>query len=98
MVDGKGNFSFKNLPPKTFYLLAMKDESGTSSLLQDSKNLFAFADKPVTPQLEPAAITLYAYATKQQDKASTTSANPGNRNKPDGNLMRIKDYVFKIIS
>ena len=28
-LDGKGNFVFKNLPPKTFYLYALKDEGGT---------------------------------------------------------------------
>ena len=82
MVDGKGNFVFKNLPPKIFYLFALKDESGLR-LYQDNKNLFAFADKPVTAQLQPEPITLYAYATKQPDKPAATTANPGNRNKPD---------------
>jgi Bacterial Ig-like domain len=79
MVDGKGNFTFKNLPPKTFYLFALKDESGFR-LYQDSKNLFAFADKPVIAQLQPEPITLYAYATKQQDKPAAATSN---RNKPD---------------
>ena len=27
-LDGKGNFIFKNLPPGTFYLYALKDEGG----------------------------------------------------------------------
>ena len=82
MVDGKGNFVFKNLPPRTFYLFALKDESGLR-LYQDSKNLFAFADKPVTAQIQPEGVTLYAYATKPPDKPNAASSNPGNRNKPD---------------
>lgn len=82
-VDAKGSFIFKNLPAKTFYLFALQDESGTHLYL-NNKNLFAFADKPVTAKLQPEPVTLYAYATKPTDKSAATGTGPaGNRNKPD---------------
>jgi hypothetical protein len=83
MVNGKGEFVFKNLPSKTFYLYAMQDEGGTHRYFSD-KQLFAFADKPVTAQLRPEPVTLYAYAGKPAEKtAATAITNAGNRNKPD---------------
>jgi hypothetical protein len=82
-VDGKGNFVFKNLPAKTFYLFALQDESGFRLYL-DSTKLFAFADKPVTAKLQPEPVTLYAYAAKEPDKPAAPSISQGgNRNKPD---------------
>jgi Bacterial Ig-like domain len=80
MVNGKGEFVFKNLPSKTFYLYAMQDEGGTRRYFSD-KQLFAFADKPVTAQLQPEPVTLYAYAGKPAEKTAATNAS--NRNKPD---------------
>lgn len=63
-LDGNGNFIFKNLPPKTFYLYALKDEGGTRRYFSD-KQLFAFADKPVILNGKTVPVTLYAYAVKQ---------------------------------
>lgn len=78
-LDAKGNFVFKNLPPKTFYLYALKDEGGTHRYFND-KQLFAFADSPLIVQSKKEPVTLYAYALKQ---AATTPALPslniGNR-------------------
>jgi Bacterial Ig-like domain len=83
-LDGQGNFIFKNLPPTTFYLYALKDEGGTRRYFSD-KQLFAFAASPVTTQLKTEPVTLYAYAAKQplQQQAAPTF-NIGNRNKPGG--------------
>ncbi len=83
-LDSKGNFIFKNLPPKDFHIYALKDEGGTRRYL--SKNqLFAFADKPVTPAIKTEPVTLYAYAVKQvaqPDKPAVTNpTNPTNPNK-----------------
>ena len=63
-LDGNGNFIFRNLPSGTFYIYALKNESGAYRY-QSPKQLFAFADKPVTvgPVNEP--ITLYAYSEKE---------------------------------
>jgi hypothetical protein len=84
--DGNGNFIFKNLPPKTFYLYALKDEGGTRRYLE-SKQLFAFADKPVVIDGKTEPVTLYAYAVKQttQQLLSLPNLNIGaNRNKGGG--------------
>jgi hypothetical protein len=62
-LDGKGNFVFKNLPPKIFYLYALKDEGGTHRYFSE-KQLFAFADSPVVAGSKTVPITLFAYAFK----------------------------------
>ncbi len=63
-LDGNGAFIFKNLPPKTFYLYALKDEGGTRRYFSD-KQLFAFADKPIVLNGKTEPVTLYAYAVKE---------------------------------
>ncbi len=82
-LDSKGNFIFKNLPPRTFYLYALKDDGGTRRYFDD-KQLFAFADKPVVSSLKKDTITLYAYTAKPVPSISTilSSVTLGNRNKP----------------
>ena len=60
-TDGTGHFSFTNLPPKKFYIYALKDEGGTKRYLSD-KQFFAFADKPVQVQGKNDSIVLFAYA------------------------------------
>jgi hypothetical protein len=78
-LDGKGNFVFKNLPPKTFYLYALRDEGGTHRYFND-KQLFAFADSPVVARSKPEPVTLYAYASKPTAaQTALPSLNPGNR-------------------
>ena len=81
-LDSKGNFIFKNLPPKTFYLYALKDEGGTRRYFSD-KQLFAFADKPVIVSGKTEPVTLYAYSVKPppQQTAAQSGINIGNRNK-----------------
>ena len=64
-----------------FYLYALKDESGTR-LYSGDKQLFAFADKPITVQSNTETVTLYAYASKQAAvQATIPSLNIGNRKK-----------------
>jgi hypothetical protein len=63
-LDNNGNFVFKNLPPKKFYLYALKDEGGTRRYFRDNQ-LFAFASKPVIPSVKSDPLTLYAYVAKQ---------------------------------
>lgn len=84
-LDGKGNFVFKNLPPKTFYLYALKDEGGTRLYLND-KQLFAFADKPVVVDGKNEPVTLYAYAPRVTapgisltSMSAAARVNKGNR-------------------
>lgn len=62
-LDSRGYFHFKNLPPATFYVYALKDETGALRYLDDRK-LFAFADGPVTMNAKTDTITLYAYSVE----------------------------------
>jgi len=86
-LDGKGNFTFKKLPPKTFYIYALKDEGGTHRYLND-KQLFAFANKPVIVDGKTEPVTLYAWTgkqTTQQQQANLSGISiGGNRNRSGG--------------
>lgn len=89
-LDGKGNFVFKNLPSKTFYLYALKNESGTYFYSGD-KQLFAFADKPVTVKTATEPVKLYAYASAPALPATTAAAPSLNI----GNRRRVAETVDK---
>lgn len=65
-LDGKGQFSFKNLPAGTFYLYAYKDGGG-SLRFTDTTQLFAFADQPVVTNQKNEPFTLYAFARKKAE-------------------------------
>lgn len=84
-LDGKGNFVFKNLPPKTFFLYALKDEGGTRRYLEN-KQLFAFADTPVVLDGKTEPVTLYAWAAKETTQQANLSGISigGNRSKGGG--------------
>ncbi len=72
-LDNQGNFVFHNLPPGTFYVYAMQDNSRI--FRYNPKQLFAFADSPVVVQQNTPAKTLYAYrADKEKQETSTTGA------------------------
>ena len=59
-TDGTGAFVFKNLPPDTFYIYALKDAGG-SYRYQNKEALFAFASAPVVVGDSTPRLTLYAY-------------------------------------
>lgn len=80
-LDSKGNFHFKNLPSKTFYIYALKDDNNTKRYTSD-KSLFAFNDKPVIVNGQTEPITLNAYAAKALETLPIT--NPGRASKPSG--------------
>ncbi len=84
-LDNKGNFHFKNLPPKTFYLYALKDESGLLRYSKD-EDLFAFADKPIVLSGNRDSIVLYAYATAKPVAATTTTTDGGGRRTGPGGI------------
>ncbi len=83
-TDAQGNFLFKNLPPKTYYVYALKDE-GNTKLYRSAKQLFAFANKPVTISAQTDSVTLYAYVAKK-DRPTTIAGNINTDNKPESNL------------
>ncbi|MEO7923421.1 MAG: Ig-like domain-containing protein [Chitinophagaceae bacterium] len=88
-VNADGSFVFKNLPPKTFYVYALKDEGNTLRYFND-KQFFAFADKPVVLQGNTDSILLYAYAVKQQIPNLLPSSGSGNRNKQNTAEKRLR--------
>lgn len=73
--DKRGDFVFKNLPPGTFYLYALKDEGGNYAY-RSAKQLFAFADTAVQVGRQTAPVTLYAYVGEKTPPA----APPANTN------------------
>ncbi len=79
-LDGKGRFHFKNLPPQTFYIYALKDEGNTRRYLS-GKQLFGFADKPVDMRTKNDSLTLYAYIAKR-DKQAVASQPSATAPKP----------------
>lgn len=79
-LDGKGRFHFKNLPPQTFYIYALKDEGNTRRYLS-GKQLFGFTDKPVDMQAKKDSLTLYAYIAKR-DKQAVSSQPSATAQKP----------------
>lgn len=94
-LDSMGNFTFKNLPPATYYLYALKDDGGTHRYFDD-KQLFAFADKPIIVDIRTQPVVLYAYvAAKEQETQSSSilkSLNLGNRNKSGNNVENRLRY------
>lgn len=89
--DGKGNFVFRNLPPKKFQLYALKDDGGSRRYFSD-KQLFAFATDPVDPAAKNEPITLYAYAAKPSASVIPT-LSIGNRNRTTGSEKRLRYQV-----
>jgi hypothetical protein len=83
-VDGRGNFIFTNLPPKKFYLYALKDDGGTKRYMTD-KQFFAFADKPVEVGAKNDSITLYAFAKPGPTLAAVAATLQGARGRPGNN-------------
>jgi Bacterial Ig-like domain len=72
-LDSSGNFTFRNLPPGTFYVYALKNEGGSYRYLSE-RQLFAFADSPVVLSGNNEPITLYAYTEKASiEKTATTT-------------------------
>ncbi|MBL7748961.1 MAG: Ig-like domain-containing protein, partial [Chitinophagaceae bacterium] len=84
-LNAEGKFTFTNLPAKTFYLYALKDNGGTKRYMTD-KLLFAFADKPVQVQGKNEPITLYAYAKPAPQQATAIAVPKGRGNNADKRL------------
>ena len=89
-VDGQGNFLFRYLPTGTYYIYALKDESGTRRY--SDKSLFAFADSTVEVKPGASPVTLYAFIETQASPATATINFAGNRGtgtRPDDRRLRF---------
>jgi len=98
-LDRSGNFVFRNLPSGTFYLYALKDESGVRRY-QNVNQLFAFADKPINTQDKNTGIELHAYAIKQTEKkpaATLTGLRRGLRNDNETRLKWQTNLVNNVL-
>lgn len=80
-VDGKGNFTFYNLPKEQFKVYAI-DKDSYSKQYTDSAYMFAFLDEAVTISDTTSPVILYAYQQVKPRPISTTTstATGGGRN------------------
>jgi hypothetical protein len=88
-LDGKGKFHFKNLPAKTFYIYALKDEGGMRRYMNE-KQAFAFADQPVVLQGKNEPVNLYAYAKKEPAVVVMDDPGSGKPKPAAGAEKRLK--------
>jgi hypothetical protein len=94
-LDGKGNFVFKNLPPGTFYLYALKDQGGIYRF--DNRQLFAFADKPVQGGEKNIPVILYAYVENQTAQGFTQPV-VSIRRPPTGNSDKRLRFQTNLVA
>jgi hypothetical protein len=73
-LGGNGAFRFRNLPPGTYYIYALKDEG--SYRYMSTKQAFAFAKEPVQSGIRTDSIILYAYIADQSQAAGQPAARP----------------------
>lgn len=84
-LDGKGSFTFRNLPAGTFYVYAMKDDARVLRY-QGAKQIFAFADSPVVVQQITPHKTLYAYEGIKPAQTTPPSGSGAAQNAADKRL------------
>ncbi len=100
-LDSKGGFHFRNLPPKTFYLYALKDESGTKRYFSD-KQAFAFADSSINVDGQNKPVTLYAYTgtkgSAQTNIPTLPGINPRGRRNNDNTQEKRLRYQANLIN
>lgn len=72
-VNGKGVFTFNNLPAEKFSIYALKDGDG-SKTYNSKTELFAFTDTTVMPSENPSPVALFAYAEEKSNRPVTTTA------------------------
>jgi hypothetical protein len=71
-LSGDGSFNFVNLPQGSFKVYALKDGDGGKTY-NSRKEIFAFADAPVTVSENTAPVVLYASALEKDNKLTPKS-------------------------
>lgn len=66
-LDSGGHFNFVNLPAGIFNIYALKDGDGGKTY-NSKKEIFAFADAPVTVSENTEPVTLYASAIEKENE------------------------------
>jgi hypothetical protein len=88
-TDAKGNFLFKNLRPGTYYIYALKDESG--AYRYNGKALFAFADSAVVVAPVTTPVTLYAFS--KEDPAPVVTGNASGNGRKQEKRLKIQTNI-----
>ena len=93
-LNAAGEFIFRNLPPRSFRLYALKDESG-SRRYNSEKQLFAFASDTLLIGAETEPQVLFAYSSVTEDGRSSLpipNVSTGGRRTGQGadNRLRVQ--------
>jgi hypothetical protein len=96
-VDGSGSFRFTNLPPKTYYMYALQADN-RSRLYLNEKDLFAFADSPVTASRNPRAVTLYSYAGERTGSSTPAPVSALTNRQRGNNNQNATDRRLRVTS
>ena len=90
-LDGKGNFTFRNLPEGSFAAFVLPNEYNKK--YDDSTKLFAFADSLIIINKNTKPITFYAYEEVKRKieikSAPVEKPNPNNKTKKEDTRLRF---------
>ena len=90
-LDGKGNFTFRNLPEGTFSAFVLPNEY--NKRYDDSTKLFAFADSLILINKNTKPVTFYAYEEVKRKveikSAPVEKPNPNNKTKKEDTRLRF---------
>lgn len=78
-LNGKGEFTFVNLPAGRFKVYALKDGDGGKTY-NSRVELFGFMEEPVTVSTAATPVVLYAYA-EEKERKSTPAVKPAAEKK-----------------
>jgi hypothetical protein len=85
-IDGRGNFTFHNLPPGQFNVYII--ENGYLKQYDDTTRFFAFLDKPVTISDTTAPVTMYVYQQAKPKAAPVTGTSTGGGGRNQDRRLR----------
>jgi Bacterial Ig-like domain len=88
-VDGKGNFSFKNLPTGKFYVYALLDMDGNKKYNQPIEQ-FAFLDSSVTVGSNTTPVTLFAFAAEKEKPRPASSGTGGQASQTKETIKQLR--------
>ena len=77
-LKGDGSFTFVNLPAGSFKVYALKDGDGGMTY-NSKKEIFAFANAPVSISEKTEAVILYASALEKENNSIKTAIKPINK-------------------